>query len=843
MRGRAWLRAVRLLNVAPLVRRPMRVSLAVVSVAAGATLLSAVVIEEQSLTTSVHDVARTLAGPTPLRVVGPSSHGGLDERMVARIRALPGVRAAVPMVQTVAWAQGRRSHRLVIALGVDCSVQAVVGSFGCSPTAMAHARGGQAPLIGPALVRSLGADPFLRTDLGRIPLAHAATTTLLSRLNGGRVAVFPLRQAQQEFDRTGQLDTVYVAPAPGVSARTLQRLLRHVLPAQDKVLRADQPPLAASETGLMVPLLALIALLALGVAALLVFNIMSLTFAERRRELAIAAAVGATDRLTVAGALVEAAVQGAAGGLLGSLGGILLAHPLVASASKPTELFTGIHLHVHASATTLVVGPIVGVVTAVAAAWLPARRAARVDVVAELHARSRPEAHSSVRRPRAAVLTLTAGVIGVMLCVAAGRHAATAPWQPPVGELGIVVTMVAFTAVTLVLAPMAIRGLHPWARRRGGVTDVAIGALVAEPRRTGVAATAVAAAVSFSSLLVAAIPAIDAVTVQLFGNVIGGRVYVSTLDFNNTALVDSKLSPSLRARLARLPGVAGVDQQVFVTAPVDGTRATISAVDFSPPAFTAVEGATRPASLDRGEAFVGPALARMHHLHPGSAITIDSPAGRIPLRVGAVWEDPNNVGLSVSLGMRQLTRMFGSQPPTAVFVRGRTGVSPDALAATIRRAQLEPGLVVQTPGQFLAALATSVRAMLGPFWTLQRALLVVALVATLSTLLLVGVQRRRELGTLAALGLSPRALARMTLTEAAVVGAVGGAFGLASGAVNVVGMLSDAVFITGASPAFNFDVAAAARYALLALAVVVVGAGWPAWRTSRLQVVDALRHE
>src|SRR5437763_7295280 len=116
---RAWLRALRLLNLAQISRRPLRAALAMVSVAAGVSLLSAVVIESHSFTTTVAQVSRQLAGPTPLRVVGPSSHGGIDDHLAARLRQVPGVAAAVPVVRTVADARGARGHILVIALGGD----------------------------------------------------------------------------------------------------------------------------------------------------------------------------------------------------------------------------------------------------------------------------------------------------------------------------------------------------------------------------------------------------------------------------------------------------------------------------------------------------------------------------------------------------------------------------------------------------------------------------------------------------------------------------------------------------------------------------------------------------
>jgi len=105
------------------------------------------------------------------------------------------------------------------------------------------------------------------------------------------------------------------------------------------------------------------------------------------------------------------------------------------------------------------------------------------------------------------------------------------------------------------------------------------------------------------------------------------------------------------------------------------------------------------------------------------------------------------------------------------------------------------------------------------------------------------VQRRQELGVLAAVGLSPRALARLTLADAAIVGVIGGVLGLAAALPNRLAMMSDAVFVAGSAAKFHLDALAGWHYVLLAIGVVVVGAAWPAWRTSRLQVVEALRAE
>ena len=839
----SWLRAVRLLNLQALRRRKARAALAAFACAAGVALVSAVFVTQHSVNVSVAQVSRALAGPTPLRIVGPNNRGGLEEGIVAKVRAVPGVQAAVPVVQTVAQAQGRRGKVLVLALGVDCSIESIVGKFGCTPGAIAAGRLGDPPVISPLLKSLLGPAATLRTDADVISLAKAQGVDPLARLNRGRVVVFPLPQAQREFVRAGRVDAIYVDATPGTSTAVLRDRLRAVLPAQAQVVGSSEPPAAVKDATLLIPLLGLIALMALGIAGLLMFNVVSLTLAERRRELAIAGALGSTDRLIVSGALVESVIIGVVGGVVGVVAGIPLAAPVIGTMSQQVAVFTGVHIHLVASGSTLWIGPVVGAITAGLAALPATRRATRIDVVQELHARTVADLPAPGRRIVTLVVLGALTVVGVAGALIGGRHYATSTWQPPVGVIGLLLAVTASLGATVVLTPLVVQALLPWARSRGGAVAVAVRQLSVQPRRAGIAAAAVAGPVAFASLLAASIPAINQETTRLFDKVADGRVFVSTQDFNNTAEVDSKTSSSVRQRLSRLPGVASVDAEVFITAPVDGNRTAITAMDNDPLAYHVIEGSATRAALLRGDVLVGPALARKDHVHPGSTVTVMGIHGPVSLRITGIWGDPNTVGGAMTMSMSRLVSLFGQQPPEALFVRPVVGVSADRLARTIQAAHLTPGLQVMTPQAFLASLSKSVRAMLQPFWTLQRASLIVALMGTLSTLLLVGVQRRQELGVLAAVGLSPRALARLTIADAALVGIIGGLLGIVAALPNLVAMLSDAVFVAGSAAPFRFDVVGSARFVALAVAVVAVGAAWPAWRTSRLQVVEALRAE
>jgi putative ABC transport system permease protein len=122
-------------------------------------------------------------------------------------------------------------------------------------------------------------------------------------------------------------------------------------------------------------------------------------------------------------------------------------------------------------------------------------------------------------------------------------------------------------------------------------------------------------------------------------------------------------------------------------------------------------------------------------------------------------------------------------------------------------------------------------------------MLVVALIAVTSTLLLVGVQRRREHGLLMAVGMAPTGLGRMVLSEAGIVASAAAVLGTVAGTVVYVAMIWVSPLFTGLAAPFRFDPSAPVLYGGVGLAFVLLGAALPAWRTARLDPGLALRYE
>jgi putative ABC transport system permease protein len=103
-------RLTRLLNLRYLRRQPLRSLLAVLGVAGGVSLTVGVLVTAASTTASIRDFGRQIAGPAPIRVMGPDTHGGVTPATLAAVQATPGVASALPVVQTARWTWPRSAQ-------------------------------------------------------------------------------------------------------------------------------------------------------------------------------------------------------------------------------------------------------------------------------------------------------------------------------------------------------------------------------------------------------------------------------------------------------------------------------------------------------------------------------------------------------------------------------------------------------------------------------------------------------------------------------------------------------------------------------------------------------------
>lgn len=833
------MRAFRLLAVRRLRLAPARAVTTVLAVAAGVSLAVSIAILLGSIDASIDRFGRELAGPAPLRITGATLQGGLPMEATVRAEAVDGVAAVIPMVQVASRTQTGPDAELVptLVLGVDCRVEALTGSFGCTEERLRAVDGVLA--IGPE--QEVVEASVLRTDEGRLSLAGAPVVDGL-RAGGGRSVLLPLQVAQTAFTRPGQVDVAYVLLDEGADVAIVHAALEEAVGPELPVLRAADPPAGASQVlGSALPIYSLLGLFALGIGSVLVSNIASMALESRRRELAVLGALGGTRRTIGGVAIAEMGLLGALGGFVGAFGGMVVANPIVASLSTFTEEVAGIDITTQVSVGNVVTGVVLGALLGAGSTLLPVRRATRMDVAAELSGRDSADTARPVRLGRRLVLSSIAIGVGATACYLAPIDGGLEPWQAALSQPGFLLIVVGTLVWGTAAAPLLLRAARRWSDRTGSAAlRIGLAAAARDHRRTAVLAVTVAAAVATAFVTEASSAGADAGIHQSFRD-LGAQVDVRAAPPNTG--VGASLTAAQLDELRDVPGVSAVDLGYFVVTGTASDLIVVQAVTDNPMTVEVIDGVADPERLAAGEVMIGAGLARLQRIRAGDDVELPTPTGRVRLPVQGVWEDGNNVGVNLTMSPERLQEVFGRRPPGFVAARPADGVSEAQLAARIREAGIDPELETRTSDALADDIAEEVDASFASFRIMQQALLAVLFVAVLTSLLLAGIQRRRELGLLSAVGADPPGLARCLLVEAGLVGVAGVAVAAFVGPTSAWAMNRILPFVVGFVNPLVLEWSALLTAGVTSVVISVLGALWPARRAARVEVLEALRYE
>jgi len=204
-------------------------------------------------------------------------------------------------------------------------------------------------------------------------------------LGGATLAGFDLPTAQRLMRKDGRLDEIAVAAKPGVSEDQLAGQIQAILPTGTQVkTAADQARADAADTNefltFLQGFLLAFAGVALFVGSFVIANSLSITIAQRTRELATVRMLGASRRQVLGSIVVEALVVGVVASVIGLFLGLLLARGLfrLFDAVGFTLPNTGLVF----LGRTAVVALAAGILVTLVASLRPAIRATRVPPVA-----------------------------------------------------------------------------------------------------------------------------------------------------------------------------------------------------------------------------------------------------------------------------------------------------------------------------------------------------------------------------------------------------------------------------------------------------------------------------
>jgi putative ABC transport system permease protein len=324
------------------------------------------------------------------------------------------------------------------------------------------------------------------------------------------------------------------------------------------------------------------------------------------------------------------------------------------------------------------------------------------------------------------------------------------------------------------------------------------------------------------------------------------------------------ISDSLADRVRGLEGVACVERDISMLLDPDdafsfGMPRTISGIDVSERQTCEREAPGRAFKLnftsggwwqpgETGKTVLGVDVARHFNARVGDTVFMRDH----PFQVVGVLErtltGPDNIAF---VSLEDARTLLADERPIFreidlsdkvmnIYVIPREDVDPDALAATIR--DRNPDMGVLSPSELIGPLETSAQVFNFIILGVAMVALIVGGLSIINTMVMSVAERVREIGIKKAVGASDWDVLKEYLSEAAVIGLLGGAIGLALGAAAVAVLNDLATQQTGAS---LFLITARLAVGSLAFATGLGAAAGllPAIRAARLRPVEALREE
>jgi putative ABC transport system permease protein len=848
-RAAAALSRVRLLNLRYLLAHRARTFASIAVVALAAELIVAVFGTYGSLSGSVGQFSRSIAGSATMVVTGISDTG-FGEDLLPAIGAAPGVKAAVPVVQATVLVDQHEAS----LFGVDQRLGALSSELNSAVTSIPPGLRGRADgvAVGSGLAAaahlSVGGELAMTSLTGafaRLPVLYVAGGPEAARVNGGFFVVAPLPLAQAVLQRPGELDAIYVVPKPGVAAGALRSELSGLVAGRAFVGAPDfQVAQASTAESLAEDGTLLIALMALVVAAFLVFNTTNMAAAERRSEIATLRALGARRWPILRDFLAEFALVGLVGASIGSPIGVLVARfaidRLPPSLTASFSLRIGFVLPWYA--IPLAVGACLAAV--LAATWLAAWRAVRVQPVEAM--RPAGLALDGEERRR---YPLAAGIVGAGALVVAGGTVVAVNDERSFAAQSAFIVGVILLGYALT-GPIAA-GASRVARLLGAAGRLAAASIDRTPRRVWTVTMTVTIAIALGFATTGALDNTVSATDRTVSSLARTDLFVQSTpaDVLPTAPV---MPASLAAQIAAVPGVRRVVPGQFTYATLsgggalDGARILVQGVsgESNTVAYAQASPAARAELLAGTGAVVSRRLARALHVGEGGAIDLPTPSGTQRLRVAGLVDYPTIDSGLVAISAARLEAWFHRVGATFFEV---DLVQPDQVSearAAIGRvvATLHHPVYVVTGAEELQATSGAIQQASSLALTIQWIVAVVAGLALLNTFMLAVVERQRELGILRALGARASFVSRVVAAEAIAATLVGAVAGLVVGVA--LQYIATVVLANTAVIAVPFQpVAIAFGAALVALVLSLVGALPPARRAAHLDVIAAIGYE
>ncbi len=782
---------------------------------------------------------------------------GFSEEVYLKVKKVPGVKAATPVIQYISKMDEPIGEPLYL-LGIDVFSDRPFREYQFYETDDEDLLFLKNP-HSIALTEKLANRHGLKKG-GEITLIVGSkkvtlTITNLLKMEGpaksleGNFGLIDIASAQEALEKVGLIDRIDLMVDKSIPTEGIERELKKVIPPGVEVRRSDtrsgQIEKMVSAFHLNLTALSFISLI---VGMFLIYNAISISVIQRRREIGILRSIGLTRPQVLWLFIGEAAWIGCLGSLVGIGVGIGLANVMLYMVSRTiTALYILVKVeHLLISPPVLMAGFGMGVLASILSSIGPAREASKVTPKEAL-ALGTLETKIKIRLWHFSLIGMGLLILSLIFALQKPIY-----HRPIFGFLAALLILIGVsflipsvtTLLNRLLAPLlqflfgsegklASRYIHDSMAR----TVITIAALM----------TALSMLISISIMILSFRKTVDLWVEQS----INGDVFIFPGSYSITGY--SALLPlEVSRELPSLPGVKAVDSFRALEVEYQGQPALIASVDgevflnMKTIRFTRGSPQAILRQFAAGQAIlVTESFSLRHQVRAGDRIKLNTPQGERDFLISGVFYDYSSDWGMVLLEKKLFQSLWNDETLHSAGIYLEEGFSQEAFKKTIRERYSKPyRLFVVSHRELRNEVLKVFDQTFAITYALEFIAIIVAILGIINSLNSLIIERQRDIGIVRAVGALRRQVEKTTLIEAGMIGFFSHIFGLLCGfllSILLIYVINKQSF--GWTIQFSIPLRSLIESWLIVM-FTSIGAGFiPARRAAKMNMVESLRME
>jgi putative ABC transport system permease protein len=847
---------LRLLSWPYLKRHILRWTLTLAGIVLGVGVFVAMHTANRSMFSAFDKTVDQIAGATQLQV--SAGEFGFDESILERVQAVPEVGVAVPVIEATVETNipGQGS---VLVLAVDLTGDRSLRDY--------ELQDADEAIIDDPLVFLAQPDSLMvtkefaernRLEINstiplftiegekRFTVRGIMSSEGMAQAFGGNLAVMDIYAAQHVLGRGRRFDRIDVRAKEGVSVEECLAALRTAL---GPGLEVDSPSARGQHFEALLRsysmAMTISSLFALIVGVFIIYNSFAIAVTQRRSEIGILRALGATRSQVQRLFLLESVIAGVLGSMLGAGLGLALALAVAQYMSALMEQAGGVAQRVtelSMDPALIAVGFTIGLGTSMLAAWIPARNAARVDPVQALQ-KGKYQVLSAGENRNRRWIAFAFFVVSIICLFFSDSK--------PVFYTGYILMIATGLFLAPALTLLLAKALRPILKRIFPAEGtLAADSLVKAPRRTS-------ATVSALMLSLAAVIGFGGFTHSFYTSIGEWMDNALNPDFFVTPSANvatrSITFPSSVSSI--IESVEGVEQtQLVRNARLIYRRVPLMmmAIDAEKLGKT-VRRVPVAGSWDemygqtaQGEGLIASdSFATIHNLNLGDMVELPSPSGLLKLPIAGIVRDYSDMQGAVFIDRSLYRKWWNDENVNIARVYVKKGEDPAVVRQRVIAALAGHGrLFVLTNRELREWIMRILDQWFAMTYNQIVVAILVAVLGIINTLTVSITDRRRELGVMQAVGGLRNQIRKTVWIEALSIGVIGLILGTGMGAINLfysLGMVKRD--LGGMDLDYIFPVSFVLLMVPIMLSAAFVAALGPAESAVRGTLVEALEYE